>query len=578
MLVIEHTYADGHPERLPGLASVLARVPYDLVVVSGSDAVEAARAAIQSIPIVAISSTLGMGGSSLARSEGNLSGIALLFDEVANKWLELLVETVPVAQRIGVLFDPSPSDALQLRAIGATAEKLGKTLLPLRIDNVDMIRNALERARSEKLDGLVFLSSPIFTANAARVVELAQPIALPAIYEARVLAARGGLMSYGPDLNEAFRRAASYADRILKGAKPGDLPDRAADPVRAGDQPQDRQGARPRSAADAARPRRRGDRVIGRREFITLLGGAAAAWPLAARAQTKRARIGWFTVAPHPYIEGFRRGLKELGWIEGENVVIEHTYADGHPERLPGLASVLARVPYDLVVVSGSDAVEAARAAIQSIPIVAISSTLGMGGSSLARSEGNLSGIALLFDEVANKWLELLVETVPVAQRIGVLFDPSPSDALQLRAIGATAEKLGKTLLPLRIDNVDMIRNALERARSEKLDGLVFLSSPIFTANAARVVELAQPIALPAIYEARVLAARGGLMSYGPDLNEAFRRAASYADRILKGAKPGDLPVERPTKFELVINLKTAKALGLEVPPTLLARADEVIE
>jgi putative tryptophan/tyrosine transport system substrate-binding protein len=279
-----------------------------------------------------------------------------------------------------------------------------------------------------------------------------------------------------------------------------------------------------------------------RREFITMLGGAAAAWPRAARAQTKRARIGWFTVAPHPYIEGFRRGLKELGWIEGENVVIEHTYADGHPERLPGLASVLGRVPYDLVVVSGSDAVEAARAAIQSIPIVGISSTLGMGGSSLARSEGNLSGIALLFDEVANKWLELLVETVPVAQRIGVLFDPSPSDALQLRAIGATAEKLGKTLLPLRIDNVDMIRNALERARSEKLDGLVFLSSPIFTANATQVVELVQPIALPAIYEARVLAARGGLMSYGPDLNEAFRRAASYADRILKGPSPPIFP------------------------------------
>ena len=162
-----------------------------------------------------------------------------------------------------------------------------------------------------------------------------------------------------------------------------------------------------------------------RRDFITLLGGAAA-WPLAARAQTKRARIGWFTVAPHPYIDGFRRGLRELGWIEGENLVIEDTYADGHPERLPGLAAVLSRVPYDLVVASGSDAVEAARAAIQSIPIVGISSTLGM-GSSLARSEGNLSGIALLFDEVAAKWPELLVEVAPRVQRIGVLFDPSPS-------------------------------------------------------------------------------------------------------------------------------------------------------
>ena len=316
--------------------------------------------------------------------------------------------------------------------------------------------------------------------------------------------------------------------------------------------------------------------MIRRREFITLLGGAAA-WPMAARAQTKRARIGWFTVAPHPYLDAFRRGLRELGWIEGENIVIEETYADGHPERLPGLVAVLARVPYDLVTVSGSDAVEAARAAIQSFPIVGVSSTVGMGGS-LARSEGNLTGIALLFDEVASKWLELLVEAVPAARRIGVLFDTSPSNAQQFRAVAVSAERLGKTLLPLRIDNVDMIRDALGRVRDEKLDGLIFISSPLFTANATRIVELVQPTGLPAIYETRLLAARGGLMSYGPDLNEAFRRAAAYSDRILKGAKPADLPIERPTRFELAVNLKTARALGLEVPPMLLARADEVIE
>jgi putative ABC transport system substrate-binding protein len=314
-----------------------------------------------------------------------------------------------------------------------------------------------------------------------------------------------------------------------------------------------------------------------RREFIKLLGCAASAWPLAARAQNKQARIGWFTVAPHPYIDGFRRGLRELGWIEGENLVIERTYADGHPERLRGLATVLARVPYDVIVASGSDAVEAARAAIQSIPIVGISSTLG-GGGSLARSEGNLTGIALLFDEVANKWPELLVEFVPRANRIGVLVEASSSGARQFEAVGTTAAKLSKILVELRIENVDTIPNALERARGEKVDGLVFISSPIFTANAARVVELVQRVGLPAIYEARVLVERGGLISYGPDLTEAFRRAASYADRILRGARPTDLPIERPSRFELVINLKTAKALGLEVPPSLLARADEVIE
>jgi len=314
-----------------------------------------------------------------------------------------------------------------------------------------------------------------------------------------------------------------------------------------------------------------------RREFITL-GGAAAAWPLAARAQqARRARVAWFTVAPHPFVEGFRRGMRELGWIEGDNLLIEYRYADGYPERLPELAAELARGASDLVVVSGSDALEAARASIRSIPIVGVSSNMGMGGS-LARSEGNLSGIALLFDELAIKWLELLAEAAPRAQRFGVIFDPSASNATQFDAVATAAAKLGKTLLALRIENIDAISSALDRARGEKVDGLVFIASPIFTANAARIVELAQQTGLPAVYEARVLAERGGLMSYGPNLNEVFRRAASYADRILKGAKPAELPIERPTRFEFVINMKTARALSIELPPALLLRADEVIE
>jgi putative tryptophan/tyrosine transport system substrate-binding protein len=313
-----------------------------------------------------------------------------------------------------------------------------------------------------------------------------------------------------------------------------------------------------------------------RRQFITLLGGAAAAWPAAAR-QADRKRIGWFSVAPHPYIDGLRRGMRELGWIEGENLVIEYVYADGHPERLPELAAALARAANSLVVVSGSDGVDAARASIHSLPIVGVSSNMGIGGS-LARPQGNLTGMALLFDEVATKWLELLVEAVPRTQRIGILFDPSPSNERQVGAIETTAAKLGKTTLPLRIDNVDVMRDALERARSDKLDGLLFTSSPIFTANAARVVELVRATGLPSVHEGRVLVERGGFMSYGPNLNETYHRVAFYVDRILKGTKPADLPIERPTRFDLAINLKTAKVLGIEVPPMLLARADEVIE
>jgi ABC-type uncharacterized transport system substrate-binding protein len=313
-----------------------------------------------------------------------------------------------------------------------------------------------------------------------------------------------------------------------------------------------------------------------RRKFITLIAGAAT-WPLATRAEADRKCIGWFSVAPHPYIDGFRRGMRELGWIEGENLLIEYVYADGHPDRLPELAAALARSANSLVVVSGSDGVEAARASIHSIPIVGISSNMGLGGS-LARPEGNLTGVALLFDEVAAKWLELLVEAVPRIQRIGVLFDPSPSNLRQVGIIETTATRLGKTVLLLRIDHVDVMRDVLGRARSEKLDGLIFTSSPIFTANAARITELVRSTGLPSVHEGRVLVELGGLMSYGPNLNETYRRVAFYVDRTLKGAKPADLPIERPTRFELVINLKTAKALGLDVPTTLLTRADEVIE
>src|SRR5262249_51347551 len=213
-----------------------------------------------------------------------------------------------------------------------------------------------------------------------------------------------------PSLEEdSQRRLASRSSR------------RAADQIYPEHQPQDGQGARDRSAAGAARSRRRGDRVK-RREFITLVGALAAGWPCTAGAQQpRRARVGWFSVAPHPYIDGFRRGMRELGWVEGENLLIEYRYADGRPERLPALAEELARGANDIMVISGSDALAAARASIRAIPIVGIASNMGI-GVSLARSEANLTGIALLFDELATKWPELLAEAIPHARRIGMVF------------------------------------------------------------------------------------------------------------------------------------------------------------
>jgi putative tryptophan/tyrosine transport system substrate-binding protein len=314
-----------------------------------------------------------------------------------------------------------------------------------------------------------------------------------------------------------------------------------------------------------------------RREFITLIGGAAAMWPVAAHAQqSKWGRVGWLSIAPHPFIAGFRRGMREFGWIEGDNFEIEQQYADGHSERLADLAAALAHSRNDVIVASGSDAVDAAGKTIHSIPVVGVSSTMGLGGS-LARPEGNITGIALLYDQVAAKWPELLLEIFPQAKRIGVIFDRSVSSQKQLQAVEMTATRLGQKVLPIPIDEEALLRT-VDRVQRDTTDALIFVSSPIFTANPPQITQRVRRLGLPAIYESRVLVMSGGLISYGPNLDEMFRRVAFYVDRILKGTKPTDIPIERPTRFELVVNVKTAKELGLDVPPALLARADEVIE
>ena len=317
---------------------------------------------------------------------------------------------------------------------------------------------------------------------------------------------------------------------------------------------------------------------LGRRKFTAALSGMAFVWPLAVRAQQPRwVRVGWLSIAPHPFIEGFRRGMLDLGWREGDNFEIEQQYADGHAERLVDLAVSLGHSRNDVIVASGSDAVDAAGEAIHSIPVVGVSATMGLGGS-LARPEGNMTGIALLYDEIAAKWPELLLQIFSRAKRIGVIYERrSISNQQQLQAVEMTAARLGQKVLPLPIEGSDVLRT-VDHVQTDATDALIFVSSPIFTANAAQITEHVRRLGLPAIYESRVLVKNGGLISYGPNLNEMFRRVAYYVDRIIKGAKPAELPIERPTQFELVVNINTAKQLGLEVPPSLLVRADEVIE
>jgi len=281
-----------------------------------------------------------------------------------------------------------------------------------------------------------------------------------------------------------------------------------------------------------------------------------------------------------PQVEAFRRGLRELGWIDGQTLTIEYRWAEGNPDRLPALVAALVQGKVDVMVVSGTPAIRAAQRETSTMPIVFVSLVDPVAAGyvpSLARPGGNMTGLASEFEALITKQLQLLKEAVPKVSRVALLHRPETRPDM-LSAAGTAARKLGLTARTLKVTDVAEFENAFKTARSERAGAIHVLPSPFFNAHRTQLIELAARYRLPAVYEFKNYVQDGGLMSYGPSINEMFGRTASYVDRILKGAKPGDLPIERPTTFELVINLKTAKALGLTVPQSLLLRADEVIQ
>lgn len=317
-----------------------------------------------------------------------------------------------------------------------------------------------------------------------------------------------------------------------------------------------------------------------RRQLVTGLGVAVLNWPIAARPQQQvMARVGWLTLAQNPQIDSFRVGMRDLGYIEGRDLTIEARDAEGHSERLAALATDLVQQKVDVVVTVGATAARAAREVTQTIPIVFITNnSVGQGlVNSLARPGGSLTGLELMSPDISAKWLELLGELLPPATRFIALQFGSSEDP-QVPPLLTAAKSLGKQVSIGKAKGISDLVRVIEAASLADMQGLIVLSNSNFHANRRRVVELAAQFRLPAMYEHRDFVAIGGLMSYGPDINTMFRRIAFYVDRILKGKKPIDLPVERPSKFELVVNLTTAKALGLQIPPSILARADEVIE
>jgi putative ABC transport system substrate-binding protein len=328
-------------------------------------------------------------------------------------------------------------------------------------------------------------------------------------------------------------------------------------------------------------------RAVKRREFITLLGGAAVAWPLSARAQTTALprRIGVLLVGLSPEskeAKHFRLGLRDAGYSEGRNVVIEWRSANGDYHRVPELVADLVQSKVDVIVQDSTVGTEITKRATSTIPIV-MALVLDPVGSGLVKSlaypGGNVTGLSMMTSELNSKRLQLLNEVIPQFTRAAVLWNPDhPSHAKVVEDLKVIAPSLSIELTFVGVRAPEQFGPAFSDISRAKAQALYVVEDPIFFAHRMILLELASTAQLPTIHDLRRFPEEGALMSYGPDLHDLFRRAAIYVDRILKGAKPADLPVEQPTKFELVINLKTANTLGLDIPPNLLAITDEVIE
>jgi len=330
--------------------------------------------------------------------------------------------------------------------------------------------------------------------------------------------------------------------------------------------------------------------AMKRRQFITLLGGAAAAWPLAARAEQRERmrRIGVLMNLASDDAEGqarlaaFHQGLQQLGWTVGRNVQIDYRWGAGNADYIRKFAAELVALAPDVILSTGSPSVAVLQQATRTVPVVFVTVVDPVSSGfvdSLARPGGNITGFTLYEYSISGKWLALLKEIAPGMTRAAVIRDPAlTAGGGQLGVIQAVAPSVGAEVTPVNVRDAGEIERAITAFARSPNGGLIVTASTLAGVHRDLIIALAARYKLPAVYPIPYFARSGGLMSYGPDSVDQYRLVASYVDRILKGEKPADLPVQAPTKYELVINLKTAKTLGLEVPSTLLARADEVIE
>ena len=322
---------------------------------------------------------------------------------------------------------------------------------------------------------------------------------------------------------------------------------------------------------------------MNRRDFVALLGGAAVAWPLAARAQQSSAklpRVGIIDDAP--IWDAFRQGLRDLGRIEGQNITIEYRTAEGKPERLAVAAAELVDLPVNVIATFGTPASRAAKAATRTIPIVAISIGDPVRAglvASLARPGGNVTGNTIFGPDLVAKRLQLFQEVIPIAASVALLWNPdNASNAVILDELKIAAPRLGMKLMSVQARTIPDFERAFAAILENRPDAVLLTNDPLLQLHIGKIIDFLAQNRIPGVFMTRENVVAGGLMSYGTSFPDLFRRGAVYVDKILKGTKPADLPIEQPTKFELVVNLKTAKALGLTIPESFLLRADEVIE
>jgi putative ABC transport system substrate-binding protein len=445
------------------------------------------------------------------------------------------------------------------------------TLLASRLD----FDSLFQRAISEFANALLTSPNPILLRYRTRVLEFAVKNRVPAIYPHSAFANAGGLMSYGVDYRELNRCAAYYVDRILEGAKTSDLP--VEQPTKF-ELVINLNTAKTLGLTIPSKVLTWADRVISDGDQMPEKS-VAITYPRGAQGSEKIRRIGILSAGSgNPAFNAFREGLLELGWVEGQNIAIEYRWADGNEDRYSALAAELLRIKVDVIVATTPRGARAAQQLTKNIPIIAtfVGTTLV---KSLAHPEGNVTGLSFMSPELGGKRLELLKEIIPRISRVAVLANVvDPAQATSIKEIDAVGQSLGVQLQILNVQKPDEIENAFSSMVRGKVGALSVLTPAMFVLNRARIVELAAKSRLPAMYPDSRFTDVGGLMSYGPNNAERYRRAAYYVDKILKGAKPAELPVEQPTKFELVINLKTAKQLGLTIPPKVLMWADRVLE